>query len=75
MAISTINLPVDSELAQVYNAASDEERQKLQVLVSLWLRDMGSRGSLQGVMNDISAKAQARGLTPEALDSLLNDDE
>jgi hypothetical protein len=75
MAISTINIPVESELAQVYQTVSDEERQKLQVLVSLWLRDLASQGSLPALMDEISERAVERGLTPELLDSLLDDDE
>lgn len=70
MAVSTINIPVESDLAQVYQTASDEERQKLQVLVSLWLRDMAAQGSLPALMDEISDRARERGLTPDLLDSL-----
>jgi hypothetical protein len=75
MAVSTINIPVESDLAQVYQTASDEERQKLQVLVSLWLRAIVTQGSLPGLMDEISDRARARGLTPDLLDSLLDNDE
>jgi hypothetical protein len=75
MTVSTINIPVDSDLARIYDASSDEERQKLQVLVSLWLRDMVAQGSLPALMDEISDRARARGLTPDLLESLLDDDE
>jgi hypothetical protein len=71
MTVSTIHIPVESDLAQVYQMASDEEQQKLQALVSLWLRDIAVQGSLPALMDEISERAQERGLTPDLLDSLL----
>ena len=74
---TTIQIPLDPELAQVYDRASNENQRKLQALISLWLRDMDSSNaaSLSSLMNEISDKAVARGLTPEILESLLNDEE
>jgi hypothetical protein len=72
-----IQIPLDPELAQVYDRASNENQRKLQALISLWLRDMDSSNavSLSSLMDEISNKAAARGLTPEILESLLNDEE
>jgi hypothetical protein len=45
----------------------------LRVLLSLWLREFAvSPRPLKVIMDEISEKAQARGLTPEILESLLN---
>jgi len=75
MDMTTINIPLEAKVAEIYNAASTEEQQKLHVLVSLWLREMSdSDESLTTIMDRISERAAARGLTPEILESLLNDD-
>jgi hypothetical protein len=43
------------------------------VLLTLWLRDLIlSPRPLQVIMDEISQKAQERGLTAEILESLLN---
>jgi hypothetical protein len=73
MPNSTITIPLDPQTAQAYDSASPGEKRKIQVLLSLWLRELapGQRSSLQEVLDEAGRKAQARGLTPEILDSLL----
>lgn len=76
MAMQTeeITIRVDPEAAQAYRAASDEERRKLDLLLSLRLHDALRPGrSLKELMGDISRKAQERGLTPEILESILHE--
>lgn len=70
--LTTIQIPLDPELAQVYDRASSEDQQKLQILISLWLRKIDSftPDSLSRLMDEISDEAAARGLTPEILESL-----
>lgn len=72
-----IQIPLDPELAQVYDRASRENQRKLQALISLWLRDMDSANpaSLTSLMDEISDRAAQRGLTPEILESLINDED
>ncbi len=74
---NSIQIPLDPELVQVYDRASRENQRKLQALISLWLRDMGSSNpaSLSSLMDEISGKAAQRGLTPEILGSLSNDED
>lgn len=73
MAITNITIPLDSETAQIYKSASAEDQKKLRLLLSLWLREFAvSPRPLKEVMDEISGKARARGLTPEILESLLN---
>jgi hypothetical protein len=75
MSISTISIEVDADAAQAYAAASADEKRKLQLLLNLRLREIMAEPpkSLQQVMDEIGAAAEARGLTPEILASLLND--
>jgi hypothetical protein len=72
MEMETITLQVDADLAEVYQAASAQDRTKLHLLVNLWLREVFVRStSLASLMDELSDKAQARGLTPDRLETLL----
>ncbi|MBM4045945.1 MAG: hypothetical protein FJ279_12580 [Planctomycetes bacterium] len=74
MRTEEITIRVDPEAASAYRCASDEERRKLDLLLSLKLSDVTkSTGSLKEIMREISRKAQERGLTPEILESLLHE--
>jgi hypothetical protein len=72
--MSTISIEVDADTARAYAEASAEEKRKLQLLLGLRLREIvcGPRKSLAEIMDEIGAVAQARGLTPEVLESILN---
>ncbi|MGB7190136.1 MAG: hypothetical protein WBD10_08380 [Acidobacteriaceae bacterium] len=69
----TITIPLDPQTARAYSAVRDEEKRKIQALLSLWLRELAASEppSLEQVLEDTGRKAEARGLTPEILDSLL----
>lgn len=70
-----ITVLVDSEVADVYHSASDKERRKLDLLINFRLREATeSRKSLLEVMSRISRNAQRRGLTPEILQSILEEE-
>jgi len=74
METQTITIRVSSEAARVYNTATAEQQRKLEVLLSLKLTEVARTSRpLEKVMSEISRKAQARGLTPEILESLLNE--
>jgi hypothetical protein len=74
MASKAITIRVNPEAAQAYEAASAEERRKFDVLLSLKLAEVTQEErSLEEVMRDISRNAQARGLTPEILQALLDE--
>ena len=70
---NSITIPLDPQTARAYDAAAPEDKQKMQALLSLWLRQLasGEYPSLQQVLDDVGNKAKARGLTPETLDALL----
>ncbi len=73
MVNPTITIPLDPQTAQAYNSASAEEKRKMQALLGLWLRELArnEQRSLQQILDEAGRKAQARGLTPEMLESLL----
>ncbi|MEM6350859.1 MAG: hypothetical protein AAFR99_20800 [Cyanobacteria bacterium J06629_9] len=74
METRTIEIRVDAETADAYEASSAAERQKLDLLVNLKLREVvKALRPLEEVIADLSRKAQERGLTPEILDSILTD--
>lgn len=75
MGTASITIEVAPEAAEAFVRASEEDKRKWQLLLSLRLQDLTapSRRSLKTIMDDIGAKAEARGLTPEILESLLND--
>jgi hypothetical protein len=75
MSTSTIHIEVDSETARAFALAPAEEKRKIQLLLDLRLRELTSppAKSLKEIMDEIGANAEARGLTPEILESLLHE--
>lgn len=73
MTTANITIPLDSQTARIYTGASAEDKRKLRLLLSLWLREFAvSPRPLKVIMDEISEKAQARGLTPDILESILD---
>ena len=69
-----ITVTVDPKVAEVYRSASDDERRKLDLLVNLRLREATqSRRPLRAILLEVSREAQHHGLTPEVLQSILDD--
>lgn len=69
-----ITVSVDADVAQAYRAVSDRDRRKLDLLVNLRLRDATrSSRSLREVMEEISRNALQRGVTPDILESLIDE--
>jgi hypothetical protein len=76
MTTETITIRVDARAAEAFNTASDDERRKLEALLSLRLLEVvQTTEPLEQLMRRISANAQQRGLTPEILQDILNDAE
>jgi hypothetical protein len=68
-----INIPLDNETAKIYEKAPQADKKKMQILMSLWLREFEKPSiSLDELMDDISRKAQERGLTSEILEESLS---
>jgi hypothetical protein len=71
-----ITIRVDPELAAMYRAASDEQRRKWDLLLRLRLHDVISphdKTTLEETMREMGRQARANGLTPEILESILNE--
>jgi hypothetical protein len=69
-----ITIRVDPDAARAYRAVPEQERRKLDALLSLHLHDaLRPENTLQKIMHEISPKAQVRDLTPEILDSILHE--
>jgi hypothetical protein len=71
----TITIEVDAQTAQAYNSAREEEQKRIRALLRMRARELAveKRPTLSEIMNEIGRKAQARGLTPEILESLLRE--
>ena len=75
MKTEVINIRVDAETAKTFKALPEEDRRKLEALLSIRLSEVSRRGeTLDAVMREISDKAKALGLTPEILKSLLDEE-
>jgi hypothetical protein len=76
MSVATIQVQVDDNIVKAYETAPEERRQQLQALFGTLLQDFAETTprSLLSLMDDMSREAKARGLTPDILDSLLQDD-
>lgn len=74
--MTILEIPVETELAQIYAEASEDDRRKLAVMVQIWLRELANPTTdvLGDIMNRVSAIAQSRGLTPDILAELLTDE-
>lgn len=74
MLTEEITIRVDPNAAKAYREASEQDRLKYDLLLSLRLQDaVRPSGSLEEFLRELSAKAQARGLTPEILESILHE--
>ena len=74
MDMKTITIRVNAEAARIFETVSEEEKYKLEALMSLKLTEATCpKRTLEEVMSEISRNAQERGLTPEILESILND--
>ncbi|MBE9005026.1 hypothetical protein IQ259_08235 [Fortiea sp. LEGE XX443] len=75
-----IIIKVPSEVAKAYHNASEEERQQLQLKIAAIMQSQFTIPKqecitrLRNIMDKASQEAQERGLTPEILESILNDD-
>jgi len=75
METREITIRVDAEAAKAYAAASAEERQKIDLLLSLRLSQVTNPSApLEQVMREISESARARGLTEDKLNEMLSEE-
>ncbi|MEH2466331.1 hypothetical protein [Nostoc sp.] len=74
-----ITIKVPSEVAEAYRNAIEEKREQLQLKIVAIMQAqfktprLESIARLRNTMDKASLEAQERGLTPEILESILND--
>jgi len=75
MSTESISISVDADAARSFCEASPEERRKMELLLGLRLRELTSKDArpLKEIMDEIGAQAEAKGLTPEMLESMLRE--
>jgi hypothetical protein len=74
MQTEEITIRVAPNDAKAYREASEERRRKLDLLLAMKLHDVLQPGvTLSTLMDEVSRKAEERGLTPEILESILNE--
>jgi hypothetical protein len=75
MSTETITLEIDSEAARLFESASAEEREKLKVLLGVWLKEYARADAapLRETMDELSSSVQDKGLTAEILESVLEE--
>jgi hypothetical protein len=72
--MQTITIEVDAEVTEFYQASSIQGRQKLSALLNLKLREaVRPKRSVIEIMDEISQQAEANGLTPDILATLLEE--
>ncbi|TAF10167.1 MAG: hypothetical protein EAZ77_03565 [Nostocales cyanobacterium] len=72
--MENITIQVDPEIAKAYREAEPEKQQKIQMFLKVMLQKVVSQKSLLDIMEEASQQAIANGMTPEILESILNDD-
>ena len=75
-----IRIKVPLDVAENYWNATEEERQKIEEKIAFYVQSSTlsrkeSLDKLYKTMDTIGQKAEERGLTPEILESLLNEDD
>jgi hypothetical protein len=75
MGKETIEIQVEPDAARAYAEASEDQRRKLDLLLSIRIQEATrTDAELETIMSDIAQRARERGLTEEKLVKLLEDD-
>jgi len=67
--MTTISIEVEPEIAKAYQSANLMERQKMQIILNEWLKQIMNSRSLEEIIQIM--QTQANGLTQEILDDIL----
>lgn len=73
--METITIPVDPAIAKAYREADPEKQQKIAMFLNVMLKKTLKKRPLIEIMEDVSQQAIANGITPEILESILNDED
>ena len=69
--METISIEVDAEVAKTYQKSNLIERQKMQIILNGWLKQITNSRSLDEIILDMQAQAKRNGLTQEILNKHL----
>ncbi|OYQ62404.1 hypothetical protein B9G53_22280 [Pseudanabaena sp. SR411] len=72
--METISIEVKPEIARAYQDANLIERKKMQIILNSSLKQFVNRRSLEKIIQEMQAQAQAHGLTQEILNEILSDE-
>ncbi|AFZ57601.1 hypothetical protein H6G54_30220 [Anabaena cylindrica FACHB-243] len=72
--MENITIQVEPEIAKAYREAEPEKQQKIQIFLNIMLQKAVSQKPLLDIMEEASQQAIANGITPEILESILNDE-
>jgi len=72
--MENITIQVDPEIAKAYREAEPEKQQKIQIFLNIMLQKAVSQKPLLDIMEEASQQALGKGMTPEILESILNDE-
>jgi len=72
--MATISIEVERDVAEAFQRASLDERQKLEMLLGLRLKELTEPATqtLRELMDEVGAEAEVNGLTEQQLESLLD---
>jgi hypothetical protein len=74
METQELTIRVTPEAARIYQNAPEQQRRKLDLLLSMHLSEAAQPGrSLNQLMKEASQEAQLHGLTPEILKEILDE--
>ena len=71
--MTTLSIQIDADIAQAFQASQPEQQQKIKTLINQWMRQALKISTLQTTMDKLSDEAEANGLTPDILQSILNE--
>jgi hypothetical protein len=73
MVTEPVTLQIEVDAARAFRSASPDEQEKLQILMSVLMKEYSRTNSpsLKRTMDAIGERAREKGLTPELLDSIL----
>ncbi|WP_414551481.1 hypothetical protein [Anabaena sp. CCY 0017] len=72
--MENITIQVDPAIAKAYREAEPEKQQKIQMFLNIMLKKAVSQKPLLDIMEEASQQAISNGMTPEILESILNDE-
>ena len=71
--MTAITIQLDPDIAKAFQASQPAQQQKIQGLINVWMRQALKISALQNTMDQLSDEAAANGLTPEILQSILDE--